>query len=177
MTTEGGTIRNVHYGDVLIKFDEVLDCDRNQIPFLTDGDPPDTSHSLQDGDVIFADTAEDEAVGKAVELTGVGDQLIESGLHTIACRPRMPFASRFLGYYLNSTSYRQQLLPLMQGIKVLSLSKSQIGKTILIFPSDISEQCQIVEMLSGVDAKIAVTKSNLERMQLLKSGLLQQMFV
>ena len=65
----------------------------------------------------------------------------------------------------------------MQGIKVLSLSKSQIGKTILIFPSDISEQCQIVEMLSGVDAKIAVTKSNLERMQLLKSGLLQQMFV
>ncbi len=176
MTTEGGTIRNVHYGDVLIKFDEVLDCDRNQIPFLTDGDPPDTSRSLQDGDVIFADTAEDEAVGKAVELTGVGDKLIESGLHTIACRPRMPFASRFLGYYLNSTSYRQQLLPLMQGIKVLSLSKSQIGKTILIFPSDISEQHKIVEMLSGVDAKIAVTKSSLERMQLLKSGLLQQMF-
>ena len=34
MTTAGGIIRNVHYGDVLIKYGDALDCNRDQIPFL-----------------------------------------------------------------------------------------------------------------------------------------------
>ena len=177
MTTAGGMIRNVHYGDVLIKYGDVLDCNRNQIPFLVDDKHSDDCRLLQDGDVVIADTAEDEAVGKAVELVGVANKLIESGLHTIACRPKIPFASRFLGYYLNSTAYRRQLLPLMQGIKVLSLSKSQLGKTQLLFPPDINEQKRIAELLTGIDAHIAVAQSHLDKMQSLKTGFLQQLFV
>ena len=177
MTTVGGMIRNVHYGDVLIKYGDVLDCNRNQIPFLVGDKQSDDCRLLQDGDVVIADTAEDEAVGKAVELVGVAKKLIESGLHTIACRPKIPFASRFLGYYLNSTAYRRQLLPLMQGIKVLSLSKSQLGKTQLFFPPDINEQKRIAELLTGIDAHIAVAQSHLDKMQSLKTGFLQQLFV
>ena len=177
MTTVGGIIRNVHYGDVLIKYGDVLDCNRNQIPFLVSDKQSDDCRLLQDGDVVIADTAEDEAVGKAVELVGVANKLIESGLHTIACRPKIPFASRFLGYYLNSTAYRRQLLPLMQGIKVLSLSKSQLGKTQLHFPSNINEQKRIAELLAGIDALIVVAELHLDKMQSLKTGLLQQLFV
>ena len=177
MTTVGGIIRNVHYGDVLIKYGDVLDCNRNQIPFLVGDKQSDDCRLLQDGDVVIADTAEDEAVGKAVELVGVANKLIESGLHTIACRPKIPFASRFLGYYLNSTAYRRQLLPLMQGIKVLSLSKSQLGKTQLQFPSNINEQKRIAELLAGIDALIVVAELHLDKMQSLKTGLLQQLFV
>ena len=177
MTTVGGIIRNVHYGDVLIKYGDVLDCNRNQIPFLVGDKQSDDCRLLQDGDVVIADTAEDEAVGKAVELVGVANKLIESGLHTIACRPKIPFASRFLGYYLNSTAYRRQLLPLMQGIKVLSLSKSQLGKTQLHFPSNINEQKRIAELLAGIDALIVVAELHLDKMQSLKTGLLQQLFV
>ena len=177
MTTAGGMIRNVHYGDVLIKYGDVLDCNRDQIPFLVSNKQSDDCRLLQDGDVVIADTAEDEAVGKAVELVGVANKLIESGLHTIACRPKIPFASRFLGYYLNSTAYRRQLLPLMQGIKVLSLSKSQLGKTQLLFPPDINEQKRIAELLTGIDAHIAMAQSHLDKMQSLKTGFLQQLFV
>ena len=177
MTTAGGMIRNVHYGDVLIKYGDVLDCNRDQIPFLVSDKKSDDCRLLQDGDVVIADTAEDEAVGKTVELVGVANKLIESGLHTIACRPKIPFASRFLGYYLNSIAYRRQLLPLMQGIKVLSLSKSQLGKTQLLFPPDINEQKRIAELLTGIDAHIAVAQSHLDKMQSLKMGFLQQLFV
>ena len=177
MTTAGGMIRNVHYGDVLIKYGDVLDCNRDQIPFLVSNKQSDDCRLLQDGDVVIADTAEDEAVGKTVELVGVADKLIESGLHTIACRPKISFAPRFLGYYLNSTAYRRQLLPLMQGIKVLSLSKSQLGKTQLLFPPDINEQKRIAELLTGIDAHIAMAQSHLDKMQSLKTGFLQQLFV
>ena len=177
MTTAGGMIRNVHYGDVLIKYGDVLDCNRDQIPFLVSDKQSDDYRLLEDGDVVIADTAEDEAVGKAVELVGVANKLIESGLHTIACRPTISFAPRFLGYYLNSTAYRRQLLPLMQGIKVLSLSKSQLGKTQLLFPPDINEQKRIAELLTGIDAHIAMAQSHLDKMQSLKTGFLQQLFV
>ena len=177
MTTAGGMIRNVHYGDVLIKYGDVLDCNRDQIPFLVSDKQSDDYRLLQDGDVVIADTAEDEAVGKTVELVGVANKLIESGLHTIACRPTISFAPRFLGYYLNSTAYRRQLLPLMQGIKVLSLSKSQLGKTQLLFPPDINEQKRIAELLTGIDAHIAMAQSHLDKMQSLKTGFLQQLFV
>jgi type I restriction enzyme S subunit len=65
----------------------------------------------------------------------------------------------------------------MQGIKVLSLSKSQLGKTQLLFPPDINEQKRIAELLAGIDAHIAVAQSHLDKMQSLKMGFLQQLFV
>ncbi len=40
-----------------------------------------------------------------------------SGLHTIVARPKLSFASFYLGYYMNSWSYHKQLLPLMQELK------------------------------------------------------------
>ena len=177
MTTEAGSTMNIHYGDVLIKYGDVLDCDKTKIPLIVDGKESEANRLLNDGDVIIADTAEDETVGKAIELTSVGSRKIESGLHTIACRPKITFAPRFLGYYLNSTAYRYQLLPLMQGIKVLSLSKTQLGKTRLIFPSNLHEQKKIADSLAGIDACIGAAHSILDKFQSLKKGLLQQLFV
>ena len=177
MTTEAGSTMNIHYGDVLIKYGDVLDCDKTKIPLIVDGKESEANRLLNDGDVIIADTAEDETVGKSIELTSVGSKKIESGLHTIACRPKITFAPRFLGYYLNSTAYRYQLLPLMQGIKVLSLSKTQLGKTRLIFPSNLHEQKKIADSLAGIDACIGAAHSILDKFQSLKKGLLQQLFV
>ena len=69
---------------------------------------------LQNGDVIVADTAEDETVGKCTEMAGLGDEIVISGLHTIPYRPLQKFAFGYLGYYMNSSSFHNQLLPLMQ---------------------------------------------------------------
>ncbi len=67
---ESGDAKNIHYGDVLIKFGEYIDVQKEKLPYLNnDGLARKFSKSLlQNGDVIFADTAEDEAAGKCTEL-------------------------------------------------------------------------------------------------------------
>lgn len=70
---DSGSIKDVHYGDVLILFPELLDCSRDDIPYVN-SDAPLSCQSLQEGDVIISDTAEDETVGKAVEIVNQGKQ-------------------------------------------------------------------------------------------------------
>src|SRR5690606_20400493 len=133
---EDGIAKNIHYGDVLIKFGEVLDASNEVLLFVTNEEVANKlKHAaLRDGDIIIADAAEDSTVGKCTELFNIGEQLILSGLHTIAVRPILSFSSKYLGYYLNSSSYHRQLLPLMQGTKVLSISKTALKNTHLVFP-------------------------------------------
>ena len=96
---ESGTARNVHYGDILIKFGDCLDGERSDLPFITDDTalPKFAGSILREGDVIFADTAEDEAAGKCVELRKLPKEPTISGLHTIPARPRFPFGTGYLG--------------------------------------------------------------------------------
>ncbi len=117
-----GSIKNIHYGDVLIKFGNVIDTKHEYIPYVNDNVKLENKACfLQDGDVVIADAAEDSTVGKCTEISESSDQKIVSGLHTIPCRPKNKFAKGFLGYYLNSNAYHDQLLPLMQGTKVSSI--------------------------------------------------------
>ena len=145
LNTETGVAKNVHYGDVLIKFGEYLDASTSALPFITSLQIVDKFKSslLQDGDVIMADTAEDEAVGKCSEIVGLQGFPTISGLHTIPLRPKEKFAPGYLGYYMNSDSFHNQLLPLMQGIKVTSISKSAIVNTDISYPVDCDEQAKI----------------------------------
>ena len=72
LNNEAGTYKNVHYGDVLIKYGPVLDASTESLPFITNcSDPKLGNMTLRDGDVIIADTAEDETVGKATEIVPV----------------------------------------------------------------------------------------------------------
>lgn len=108
-----GRIFNIHYGDVLIKFGEVLDLDVEHVPSIVDESKLKnlTSSLLQEGDIIIADAAEDETVGKCVEIRNIRDKNIVSGLHTIPVRPLKKYADGLLGYYMNSGAYHDQLLP------------------------------------------------------------------
>ena len=154
---ENGTARNVHYGDILIKFGDCLDGERSDLPFITDDTvlPKFAGSTLREGDVIFADTAEDEAAGKCVELRKLPKEPTISGLHTIPARPRFPFGTGYLGHYLNSDAYHRQLLPLMQGIKVISVSKAALQDTQVRFPR-LSEQAAIGAALSEIDNLITL---------------------
>ena len=172
-----GEIKNIHYGDILIKFDSITDINNPEVPFITGGKAEDyKSQLLQNGDIIIADTAEDETTGKAIEITGISDNYVVSGLHTMVARPNETFAQGYLGYYLNSQAYRNQLLPLMQGIKVLSLSKTNMDKTTIVFTKDISEQTAIGTFFRTLDDSIALYKRKLEGLKEIKRAYLQQMF-
>ena len=62
----------------------------------------------------------------------------------------------YLGYYMNSGSYHDQLLPLMQGIKVTSVSKSAILNTDISFPYDREEQAEIGGFFIRLDTLITL---------------------
>ena len=178
LNDEAGAAQNIHYGDVLIKYDEVLDVSNEPLSYIekqTIADKFKTSY-LQNGDVIIADTAEDETVGKCTEIAGLTDQKVISGLHTMPVRPNRKFAPGFLGFYLNSAAYHDQLKPLMQGIKVTSISKGAVQDTVITFPSDLKEQKEIGAYFESLDRLITLHQRKLEKLNMLKKSLLKSMF-
>ena len=178
LSYDEGTVLNVHYGDVLIKYGSVLDVQKDDVPRIPHRCREDFNGALlQDGDVIIADTAEDETTGKACEIGNLQGSAIVSGLHTMVCRPRNRMALGYLGYYLNSNAYHYQLLPLMQGIKVLSLSRSNIQKTSVSYPSAMKEQQLIASYFSQLDHLITLHQRELEKLKNLKKACLEKMFV
>ncbi len=178
LTYEEGTIKNVHYGDILVKYGEVLDVKNEQIPNIIDTIVAEKYKAsfLQNGDVIFADTAEDETVGKCSEIAGLTDETALSGLHTIPYRPQLKFATGYLGYYLNSSVFHQQLIPLMQGIKVTSISKSAMQNTDIVYPKSFDEQEKIGAYFMHLDHLITLHQRKCEEAKKLKKYMLQNMF-
>ena len=178
LSYDEGTVLNVHYGDVLIKYGSVLDVQKDDIPRIPHRCREDFNGALlQDGDVIIADTAEDETTGKACEIGNLQGSAIVSGLHTMVCRPRNRMALGYLGYYLNSNAYHHQLLPLMQGIKVLSLSRSNIQKTSVSYPIAVKEQQLIAYYFSQLDNLITLHQRELENLKNIKKSMMEKMFV
>ena len=98
-----------------------------------------------------------------------------SGLHTIPCRPKIKFEPKYLGYYMNGPQYHKQLFPLMQGIKVLSISKANISKTIIRYPS-IDVQKKQTQILSLLDKKIRKQNELINCLKSYKRGLLSRLF-
>lgn len=174
----GGSTQNVHYGDILTVFGEYVDVNDIKLPFLNDEELAEKFHNstLKDGDIVIADTAEDDVVGKCIEIGNIGERKIVAGLHTIPCRPKEKFASKYMGYYLNSDAYHHKLLPLMQGVKVIAISKTGIRGTELVLTNDYQEQEKIGVFLSLLDEKIKQTEEKISKIKLLKQSMLIKIF-
>ena len=176
---KSGYAMNIHYGDILIRFGEYLDVSKYQLPMIANKQLVEKYKAsfLKDGDIVIADAAEDETVGKCSELGGIEDANILAGLHTIPSRPNWTFASGYLGYYMNSSAFHDQLLPLIQGTKISSISKSALKKTDIKYPHGKDEQTKIGNLFKQLDDSIALHQSKLEKLMDLKQVLLVKMFV
>ena len=169
-----GYIQNIHYGDILVKYSSIVDAQLTVIPYINNGVDI-SSDYLENGDIVFSDTAEDSIVGKAIEISNIADNKIVAGLHTMLFRPNKGcYAQYFLGYYINSDPYRKQLAPLIQGIKVCSISKKAISQTVLETPA-LPEQKAIAEVLTAANNEIATHRKKLDALRLQKRGLMQQL--
>jgi len=177
LNAEDGDIRDIHYGDILIKYNAVVDAQADDIPHITNSSVSDYADSLlMDGDVVFADTAEDETAGKAVEIQKADGNNVVAGLHTIVARPKDYFSPNFLGHRFNSDSYHSQLVPLLQGIKVLSISKAALADTTFSWPQKKDEQQKIGEFFQQLDELIGAKEKELEKLRQMKQALLDKMF-
>ena len=122
-----------------------------------------------------ADTAEDNTVGKCSEVINVNHKKIVSGLHTFWLHPNEGlFEKGFLGYFMNHSLYHNQLLPLIHGTKVSSVSKNEILGTRVLVPLK-NEQTAIATALSDVDSLISALTKKIEKKKAIKQGLMQQL--
>ena len=175
LTSEKTSTKNVHYGDILIKYNSILSVKKDVFPFIPDNVKVDSKNFLKNGDIVFADTAEDETCGKAVEITDLENENVLAGLHTFVARPKFQFQEKYLGYFINSPAYHNQLIPYMQGTKVTSISKTNVQKTSVKYPNA-TEQTKIGNLFSQIDSLISSTQKEHDKLVALKKCMLQKMF-
>lgn len=170
-------VGNIHYGDVLIKFGSVLDAFDPSLPKVKN--PTKLGNlsrfALREGDVIFADAAEDRTVGKCTELRNVQGRRLVSGLHTIPLRPSGVFGEGFLGYALGAPCFHDQLIPKMQGTKVLSLTAANLRESRFSWPH-FDEQKAIGSLFTDLDASIDQHRRKHQQLKQTKASLLERMF-
>lgn len=176
LTMAEGGVSNVHYGDVLIKYGAILDANKTELPKIRGMYNIAAKAFLHDGDVIFADTAEDEMVGKCCELRCDHNRQVVSGLHTIPCRPNFTVGRCYLGYYFNSGAFHSQLLSLMQGTKVISITRKSLGETMIHLPPTVEEQEAIGKFFEDLDKLIELQAKKVEKLRNIKAGCLERMF-
>lgn len=181
LTENKQKFKDIHYGDILTKYSSILFVNKTSIPYIKANIDCTKMDLLKSGDIVIADTAEDNTAGKVVEIQEVRNDNIVAGLHTMFCRPvKGLFSPKWLGYYMNSHEYHNQLIPLLTGIKVSSIAKKDIVNTWITIPT-LPEQQAIAEVLSAADREISLLQQNLEQerkkkkslMQLLLSGLVR----
>ena len=179
LSEDEGKLMNIHYGDILIKFGEIININNDFLPFIKKENllKKYKSSLLDNGDIVIADAAEDLSVGKCSEIIGISSEKILAGLHTIPCRPKLKFAPRYLGYYMNSDSYHNQLLPIIQGTKVSSISKTSIKNTLIKCPIKTEEQNKIGKLFNKIDSLIVLHQRKLEKLKNIKKACLEKMFV
>lgn len=168
-------IKYIHYGDIHTRYNMLLDVANTKIPFISKELKKDFE-LVRNGDLIIADTSEDyDGVGKCVEAVNVGDNEIISGLHTLMLRQKgNDFIEGFKGYFFSADIVRRELLRIVTGIKVYSITKATLAKVNLTIPSP-QEQRAMMRFLSKVDEAIASVQNSIAAAERLKKSLMQNL--
>ena len=176
--SDEGLIKNIHYGDIHQKFNNILDVNKEKLPYIkSEINIRNEANYCQDGDLIFADASEDyEGIGKAVEVINVGNNKIVSGLHTILARDTKKVMSLgFKGYLFNTSLIHNQIRVLANGFKVYGISKNNIYDLNVRIPTKM-EQEKITKFLILLDKKIELQQRKIEALKIYKKGLLKKIF-
>jgi type I restriction enzyme S subunit len=168
-------LRYLHYGDIHTRPNVTMDAAREKMPraaSLLAG----RAERLRIGDLVFADASEDpDGVGKSVEIVGVPVEGVVPGLHTIAARfDKGVLADGFKAYLQCIPSFRDQLLRLAAGTKVLATTRSYISSVCLPLPG-VAEQRAIAEVLQEADRELGVLASRLAKARAIKTGMMQEL--
>lgn len=173
MCEDSSGVKNIHYGDILVRYGEILRLSEQELPSLLSEVGSEITSFVDDGDVVIADTAEDLTAGKVIEIQETQGKKVTAGLHTMLCKPtKGHFAFGWLGYYMNSEYYHRQIIPYIAGIKVMSISKGNIVKTNILVPS-VEEQAAIVQVLSTADRELDLLRQDIEQEKQKKKALMQ----
>ena len=179
--SEEGLIKNIHYGDIHQKFNNILDINKEKLPYIKSYKKINIHNEenyCQDGDLILADASEDyDGIGKSVEVINVGNNKIVSGLHTILARDTNKVMSLgFKGYLFNTSIIHNQIRVLANGFKVYGISKNNIYDLDVRIPTK-TEQEKITNFFISLDKKIELQQRKIEALKIYKKGLLYKTFI
>jgi len=177
LSTEGHCY--LHYGDIHGSTRTCIDTDADfqNIPKL---DVPlkrvSAASLLDDGDVVFVDASEDDAgTSKHVVVVNKKKKPFVAGLHTIVAKSKTDeLAHAYRRYCFQTTAIRQQFLFYSVGTKVSGISKSNIPKLTLSFPS-VPEQIGIAEALTEMDEELVALEARRDKTHALKQGMMQEL--
>lgn len=177
----GGTVKNIHYGDIHTKFSTLFDITSENVPYVNDSkflEKLKPEAYCRETDIIFADASEDmEDIGKSIEIININNEKLISGLHTLLARQKnQKLIKGFGGYLFKSTAIRTQIQKEAQGAKVLGITTGRIASIKVSYPYDEKEQQKIADCLSSIDELITAHTQKLNALKTHKKGLLQQLF-
>ncbi len=78
-------------------------------------------------------------------------------------------------YCFQTNSIKQQFRFYSVGTKVSGISKANIGKIALLYPSDPNEQIAIATILSDMDEELAALETKLDKARYVKRGMMQEL--
>lgn len=172
---EASPVRYLHYGDIHTRGGVTLDAAHEPMP-RADARLIRNAGRLQPGDLVFADASEDPAgVGKSLEITAVPPEGAVPGLHTIAARfDKAVLADGLKAYLQFIPAFREDLLRLAAGTKVLATTRSYISSITLSLP-DVAEQRAIAQLLADTDAELTALRARLDKAEHVKVGMMQEL--
>jgi type I restriction enzyme, S subunit len=180
MMSPKGEIFNIHYGDIHTKYANViLDFEKylDLIPRVKKTTKINSNtQKVLEGDLIIADASEDyEGLGNCIEVKNIGNKEVLAGLHCFHLRDEENLtAPGYRGYLIKHPNVITQLKRIATGISVLGLSKGNFSKVLIPLPP-LPEQNKISQILSTWDRAIELTQKMIEKKELLKKGLMQQL--
>jgi type I restriction enzyme S subunit len=129
------------------------------------------------GDVFFTTSSETpEEVGMSSVCT-LDEKNLYLNSFCFGYRPNKNiFDLNYLAYMLRSSTFRQKIILLAQGISRYNISKNAVMEISVPVP-EIEEQIQVGIMLKKLDSLISLQKDKLQNLQNIKKSLLQKMFI
>ena len=143
----------VSYGEVHSKYGFEVDVDKHSLKYVSESYLNTSPECLlNEGDVIFADTSEDQVgAGNFTQLNGKKNAF--AGYHTVVVRLNIDLQKRFIAYVFDSESFRNQIRTSVKGVKVFSVTQA-ILKNATIWLPPVNEQRSIAEYLDNLTSKI-----------------------
>lgn len=166
-------------GKPYIQYKQIFDdtrIDITRFDFVRIGDGEKQSR-VRTGDVFFTTSSEtpDEVGTSSVLLDEVSEVYLNSFCFGYRSSPEV-LIPKFSRYLFRNELLRKEINKLSQGSTRYNLSKNELMKTVIELPS-IHEQTKIANFLSSIDDKINNTRKQIEKAEVWKKGLMQQMFV
>lgn len=159
----------IRYGQIYTDHNDWI---RNFTAFIT----PETAHGsrrLAAGELLFTGSGETAAeIGKCVAY--LGDEEAYAGGDIVILTPK-GIDPKYMGYALNALAVVQQKMQRAQGDAVVHISASSLATLRVQLPS-LQEQRTIALVLADMDAEIDALVARREKAELVKQGMMQELF-